>query len=259
MSPHIKVNAMSEKKTVAMTPKKFFRAKLSGKTTAEAFLAAHRAFLNNHSFLSPILEAYDNAELLPTPTFEACKAALFTHVIESEIKTAKDKIAKSVAAASGTKIIRKGDKDKKDAGEPKKASGNYTITIMVKLTDREGNVTGEDIGSVTKLTTEEVEKDGVFTTVQTREEEPAVYSANDYSSAERKADRSLFAMADSLYALIENNEGAKVITTIMRADGIARLGRSKKGAVSRERGKSTKSLGFGVKASNDRTTGPWNF
>lgn len=59
--------------------------------------------------------------------------------------------------------------------------------------------------------------------------------------------------------MIENNEGPKVITKIMRTDGIARLMKSKKGAVSRERGKSTKSLGFGVKASNDRTTGPWNF
>lgn len=171
---------MSDKKTVVMTPKKFFRAKLSGKITAEAFLAAHRAFLNNHSFLAPILEAYDNAELLPTPTFDACKAALFTHVIESELKTAKAKIAKSVAE-TGTKIIRKGDK--KETTTPKKASGNYTVTIMVKVTDREGVITGEDIGSVTKLKTEEVERDGVFTTVQTREEEPAVYAVNDYSSA----------------------------------------------------------------------------
>lgn len=218
---------MSEEKKQKMSAKRFVKAKLSGRITAEGFLEAHRGFLNSHSFLQPILKSYDEKELMPTATLEKCKAALFDHVVASEIKKAEEQIAKAQSRA--TIIIRK------PKGEPAPAKG-YTITVMVKVYGTKG---GEEIGTYTNSKGEEV---------------PTLFETLDYGSAERKADRVLFSLSHSLYAIIENNAGPPVCTKVLRADAIARILRNKKGAVSKVRGKTTNSLSFGVRARNDHSS-----
>lgn len=218
---------MSEKKKQAMTARRFAKANLSGRITAEAFLQAHREFLNSHSFLQPILKSYDEKELLPTATFEKCKSALFDHVIATDLKKAEEHLAK--AQARSTKIIRR------TKGTPTPEKG-YTITVMVKVHGTKGEV---EVGTYTNNKGEEV---------------PAVFNAPDYGSAERKADRVLFNLSHSLYANIENNAGPKICSVVHRSDAIARVLRNKKGAVSKVRGKTTSSLSFGVKVHNDHAS-----
>lgn len=209
-----------------MTPKRFIRSKLSNKMTAEDFLSSNREFLNGHSFLSPILSAYDNKGLLPTPTLQACQSALFEHIVASDLKTAQQRIDSDKNGVTNQKVIRRGR-----PGFKKKKVARYTVTIIVKDYDKNDNVIGEKIGS---------HNDG-----------DAIFDQKDYGAAERKADRLLFRMENSLYARIENNEGQKVITNVLRRDAMARILRAKKGAIQKTASKSTKSLGFGVRAKND--------
>ena len=240
------------KKVVAMTPKRFIRAKLSGKTTAEGFLSAHREFLRSHQFLSPILDAYEAKEILPTPTLDACKAALFDHVIACEVKTAQASVQKSkdrailaekkgipLSVLESTKpyiisVFVKNDKGEMELGIYEKVVG-YKIKVGDKILQVE--------------TQEEAEGHKIVETL--KEDRPMVWTADNYSAAERMADRRLFKYEHSIYAEIENTQGIKIKTRIPRADSIARLLRASKRPFMRERGKSTSTLKFQGKAKQD--------
>lgn len=252
---------MTEEKKRPMTIKKFVNVKLSGKMTADAFMSAHRDFLRGHSFLTPILDAYEQKELLPTPTLQMMQSALFDHMVENELKTAKNSIAKAKERA---------EFQKNHKGMPAsilESSKAYVICIYVK------GENGAELGTFEKITGYKIkrpdddkvyevdtleETDGYKIIETIKEDRPMVYTADLFQDANGIADRRLMGFEHSLYAEIENNHGARIKTIVMRGDAIARMLRKGKQAVCRERGKSTKSLGFGVKAHNDRSVGPWS-
>jgi len=245
----------SKKTPRPMTVKRFISAKLSGKTTAEGFLAAHMGFLRNHTFLAPVLDAYESKELLPTPTLQACQQALFTHMIESDAAKAKAATEKKKQESSAPKVIKRGEKQVKSTIP----EGEYTITLMCKVYDRNGQNLKIEVGTVEKKKFKEVEKNGAKVLEPYTEIVPAVWAADTFHAATRLADRRLNDRGDSVYAIVVNTQGKPIETIIQRDDAIARVMKQPKGPASRTRGTSTKTLGFGVKAHNDRSTGPWNF
>src|SRR5665213_3409654 len=78
-------NLTVSKPVKPMTAKKFSKLKLSAKNTAAGLLAAHYRFLEEHQFLSEILEAYTAGELLPTPTLTAIQSLLFQHTMAADV------------------------------------------------------------------------------------------------------------------------------------------------------------------------------
>lgn len=237
-----------EKKIRAMTIKRFVNAKLSGKTTAEGFLSAHRDFLLNHTFLAPVLEAYDNGEMLPTPTIQACQQVLFDHMVASD--AAKAKAATDAKAAKANTVIRKGDKVIKSSVPSKE----YTVTLMVKVYDRNGENVKIEVGTVERKKFREVKKAGQTILEPYTEITPAVWGAETFNEASRLADRRLFDRGDSVYAEIVNTQGVPIKTTIQRDDAIARTMKQPKGPASRVKGSSTKTLKWVGKAKNDRSS-----
>jgi hypothetical protein len=249
-----------------MTAKRFATAKLSGKTTAEGFLAAHMLFLRNQTFLDPILDAYVDGIILPTPTLQAVQSALMTHVLESERLTQEQKLL----AREEKEQSRKSKVDDGEPGEEEQHSKGYTITLFVKSPDPE-SIMIPVVGTLEEITgyrirTPEGDKDvdtkeeaSSFPILETyRRTVPAVWEADTFNRAVGLADRRLFGREDSLYAEIVNNFDTPVTTTVPRGDAIARMLKSKKGPVSHVRGRSTKSLSFGVHAKQSRVVGPWS-
>jgi hypothetical protein len=93
--------------------------------------------------------------------------------------------------------------------------------------------------------------------VQTRtnaqgEEEDIVQGFNDASSADRFADRRLTECAPDTFAVIEHTS-MKVRTIVLRQDALSRVLRNKKSAICHVKGKSTKSLSFGMHVKEDRS------
>lgn len=72
--------------------------------------------------------------------------------------------------------------------------------------------------------------------------------------ADRWADRRLFDGAEGWYALVEHTIIPNVSSRIERGDAIARILKKPKGPTVHVKGKSTKTLGFGVKAKQTRVT-----
>jgi hypothetical protein len=213
------------KKLRVMTAKRFATAKLSGKTTAEGFLEAHMLFLRNHTFLEPILDAYDGKQLLPTPTLQAIQSTLLTHMLESERHAEEEKLA---ARVEGKKRKPKSDSMVEEEETHTKA---YTVVVTIKEYDR------ADLATL---------------------REGETWESDTFNQASTSADRFLAMNGDTVYATITNNLGVPVTTTVQRDDAIARFYKSKKGAVSRARGRSTKTLGFTPHAKQTRVTGPWS-
>jgi hypothetical protein len=96
-----------------------------------------------------------------------------------------------------------------------------------------------------------------YDVVQTRinakgEAEDLIKGFNDASSADRYADRSLIGCSSDCYAVVESTT-MKVRTIVLRQDALARILKSKKSAVCHVKGKSTKSLSFGMKVHEDRS------
>lgn len=254
------------KKTRVMTAKRFATSKLSGKATAEGFLAAHAAFLRGHTFLEPILDAYDSKQLLPTPTLQAVQSALLTHVLESEIRTAQAKMVARAEEASKPKKERK-PKGERAPAPPKP----YTITLMCKVFNRELTSYTVEVGTIDEIVGYKIrtaegdiivdtreEADGRLILETIREVNPAIYQADTYGEASRLADRRLFQRSDSVFAVIRNNYDRPIDTVVQRGDAIARMLKQPKGAVSKTSSKSTKTLGFQAHAKQTRVTGPWS-
>jgi len=68
------------------------------------------------------------------------------------------------------------------------------------------------------------------------------------------ADRRLFDGASDWYAIVQHTVLANVFTRIERSDSIARILKQPKGPAIQQKGKSTKTLGFGVKAKETRVS-----
>lgn len=217
-----------------MTPKRFAIAKLSAKSTADGFLQSHRQFLNQYSFLSPILTAYDKKELLPSVSLSTIQSALMSHFLGQEKKTAQAKMERAA-----------------EAGEA--VSKNYTVSLFVKTYDKQGHMTLQ-VGQVETRKLEEKTNPNtgkVYSEAYT-ESKPAVWEVATFGEAMRLADRRLFQREDSTHAIIVNNYDRPIETHVMRDDAIARLLAHKKQPFSRARGISTKSLGFSPHANPTR-------
>lgn len=83
------------------------------------------------------------------------------------------------------------------------------------------------------------------------EEEDLLKSFEHPQEADRWVDRRLFDGASDWYGEVE---GLGTLVTVSRADAIARILKQPKGPAIHQRGTSTKTLGFGVKAKQDRAS-----
>lgn len=231
--------------TAKMTPKRFVSAKYSGKVSAEGFLAAHWEFLQGQGYLSPILEAYEKKELLPTPTVQLCQQAVLDHILATQSQPK----AKVVKEGSGTKVIRR-KKGSSEVEEEDLHKDKYTVTLMCKVYDRAGNCTIQ-VGTVERRTEVEVTVNNVTTTKVVTEIEPAVWEVDTFNAANRLADRRLVDRGDSVYATITNNIGKPITTNIQRDDAIARVLKAPKGPATRNTHSGGSKLGFTPRAKND--------
>lgn len=95
--------------------------------------------------------------------------------------------------------------------------------------------------------------------VQTRitekgEEEDLIKGFDLSSDADRWADRRLFEGTEGWYAEVQHTSIPNILSRIERGDAIARILKKPKGPTVQVKGKSTKALGFGVKAKETRVT-----
>lgn len=204
-----------------MTPKRFVNYKLSGKTTAEGFLSAHWEFLQGQSYLSDILGAYERRELLPTPTVQMCQAAVLSHIVEAAVSKAPSPKGESVGS---TKVIRRTKGG--EAAQPEAVAARYEITMYYKKYNRD-------------RTCSIVQGD--------------TFPANSGQEAMRIADRKLADQGDAVYATITNTFDRPITINVNRDDAIARLYGQRKGPSTRNTYSGGGSIGFGMKAKNDRS------
>lgn len=86
------------------------------------------------------------------------------------------------------------------------------------------------------------------------EEEDLVQGFELGQRANEWADRRLFEGTHGWYAIVEHTVIANVSSRIERGDSMARILKQPKGPAIHQKGKSTKTLGFGVKAKQTRVT-----
>ena len=86
------------------------------------------------------------------------------------------------------------------------------------------------------------------------EDEELVKAFDKSSDADRWSDRRLFDGAPDWYGVVEFTKNPKIRTVIYRQDSMARIMRKGRGPVVQQKGQSTKTLGFGVKAKETRVT-----
>ena len=211
----------------------------------EGYITAHRSFLQKYSVVADILQAYDNKDLLPTVALQTMQSALMASYLDSQIKAAEAKMAERWEK------------------EPS-SSARYTVTLYCKVVDKDKQISIQ-VGTVREVVGYRIrtplgdmvvktkdEADGHVVLEELVENDPAVWDVPDFGSAMRLADRRLFQREDSVYAEIVNTFDRPIPIHIQRGDAMARFLRQPKSAVSRVRGMSTKSLGFGAHASPTR-------
>ena len=86
------------------------------------------------------------------------------------------------------------------------------------------------------------------------EEEDLIQGFDLGQRANEWADRRLFEGTHGWYAIVEHTTLTNVSSRIERGDAMARVLRQPKGPAIHQKGKSTKTLGFGVKAKQTRVT-----
>jgi hypothetical protein len=221
-----------------MSIKRFIKLQPGPKNSSDGLLAAHYLFLKQHEFLGDILSAYREGELPPTPTLQTCQELLFLHMTELELQKATTTLKKNLEVKESV------------------PSGNYLITLMVHRYDEFDQLDGIEIATIETHRSREVQNAaGEMVEERYIETETAIWSADDYGSAERLAHRKLVAREDSVYAIIENTIGQKVETNIMRGDAFASLFKAKKGPISKQPSRSTKTLKWVGKAQQTRVVG----
>lgn len=208
---------MAETKERKMSPKGFLhKCTTKAANSAQAFLAAHRAFLETGELAqktSPILAKLDAGEMYPTPALKEIQYAVMTHIIESDRNKLEEKIAAQASPGAPT-------------GSRK--------PWLAQILNAEG-------------------------VVQTRinpkgEVEDLVKGFDMSADADRWVDRRLFEGAPDWHGQVEHQVIPNVCSRIERADSIARILKQPKGPTVHVRGKSTKTLGFGVKCKESRST-----
>jgi len=215
-----------------MSPKKFARSKLTG-DKAKNYIASNMEWLKlpEHSFLEPILTAYENKEIDDTSCLLVLQEALLSHHISCELAAAEKKLEASL-------------------NEPVKIADQYTITIYCKVRD------GVDIGKRIIKRNHMDEQTGRV--ISWEDEEDMIYSASKFQDAQQKAYRMLVSTEDSKFAEIVNNYGPTIKTFISRNDSFAELFAKKKQPYMKNLGKKNAPLKNYAKCKNDRSIGPWN-
>lgn len=207
---------MNDSKKRNMTERGFLH-KASGKVSAIAFLAQHREWLATGALASltlPILAKLDTGEILATPALESIKGVVLGHMLAKDASKAEDAIINP---------------------KEKKSTKPWTATIF--------NAAGEIQFRLNGNTGEPIELQESFDTC---------------SLADGWTDRRLVEGACDWFGVVAhtsilNKHGEPLATTVMRDDAMARTFKESKGAVCKVKSKTTPTLGFGVKCSNDRS------
>lgn len=210
------------KRPQKMTDKLFLhRSTQKPANSAKAFIEAHREFLMSGTLrplTEPLLVKLDAGESLPTPTLDQIRSAVLQHMLDAEVNQGIQKIQQQQNGGSGEHSTSKG----------------YLATIY----DSNGNV-------CTLPNSEGEEKD-------------LVKGFDDGEHAKDWVDRRLVEGKPDWHGEIVSTRiligGEPWYAIVERSDSIARILRKKKLPVMYQRGKSTKSLSFGVKAKQDRAS-----
>lgn len=197
---------------------KGFLSKASGKVSADAFLASHRAWLENGelaSLTSPILRKLDEKAILPTPALEDIKSLVMNHILT----------ATSITPSEQSNKLPK---------ETKAPIKSWIATIY----DGKGEVQTH------------TKPDG--------SQEDLCKSFDTASDADRWTDRRLFEGASDWYGVVShtsmlNKYNEPLSSVIMRDDAMGRILQVSKGPVMKGQSKSAGKLSFGVKVHNDRS------
>lgn len=208
---------MNDTKKRNMTGRGFLH-KASGKVSAIAFLTQHREWLTTGDLAPltlPILIKLDSAEIMATPALESIKCVVLGHMM------AKDAVKAENAIINPPK--------------EKKSTKPWIATIY----DAKGDIQFRLNGN----TGEPIELQESFDTS---------------SAADNWTDRRLVEGASDWFGVVAhtsvlNKFGEPLATTVMRDDAMSRTFRINKGAVCKVKSKTTPTLGFGVKCSNDRS------
>lgn len=210
-----------DKKPAAMTDKMFLhKSTTKAAVAAKSFIEAHRQFLLSGTLkklTEPLIIKLDKGDALPTPTLEELKSAVLAHMLDVTVKQGIQQIKQHANGAEHT------------------TTKNYLATIY---------------NSKDEVQTYIVEGSG--------EVKDLVKGFDDGEHARDWCDRRLVDGLPDWYGEIVHTKltinGEPWVATVERSDAIARIFRRKKTPTMHERGKSTKSLSFGVKAKQDRAS-----
>jgi len=201
------------KKPRNMTERGFLH-KASGKVSAAAFLAQHKAWLETGELgelTSPILSALDRCEILPSPALNSIQEIVLGHMLAKESAKAENALLNPKA--------------------PK--SYPWLATIY--------NAKGE--------IQERIKDDG-----ETEDLQKGFEKASDADRwvDRRLFDGASDWYGVVSHTAILNKHGDPLSTTILRDDSVARILKSPKAPIMKAHSQSTPRLSFGVKAGNDR-------
>jgi hypothetical protein len=207
---------MADKKERKMSPKGFLhKCSTKAANSAIAFLAAHRAFLETGELAHKTSPILSKLDSHELLPTPALKEIQYA-VMAHIIESDRQKLEDKIQAAQegSTKTTRK----------------PWCATIY-------------DAAGVIQT---RVKEDG--------EVEDLVTGWDLASAADRWVDRRLFEGASDWYGVVEHTVIPNVSSRIERADSMARILKQAKGPTCQVKGKSTKTLGFGVKAKETRVT-----
>jgi hypothetical protein len=193
-----------------MSPKGFLH-KASGKISAEAFLAQHRAWLETGElalFTTPILLRLDSRELLPTPALQEIKEVVLAHHLAEEVRLAEEAM---------------------NATPKSKVHKNYLVTIYNSKGEVQTHIdsTGKEKELISSFDTGSL--------AQGWADRRLFEGSPDW-----------FAVVQ--HTKMFDRAGDPLATNIMRDDSIGRILKVSKGPVMKSKPQSSSRLGFGVKA-----------
>lgn len=204
---------MSESKKTRTMSVKGFLFKASGKVSAEAFLQAHRVWLETGEVAevsSPILRMLDEKQILPTPALELLSQAILTYHLRMASEKAERQLLQNADPSSHT-------------SKPWLATV-YNAKGEVVQNDKE-----EDLSKFFQLASD-------------------ADRWVDLRLVEGASDN--FAVIE--HARIMRADGTPISTTIMRGDALARILKAKKHPFSKRTGTDSR-MSFGVKSKPSRS------
>lgn len=197
--------------------------KMSSRISASAFLDAYKVHIaESYPESHTVLSQYNAGQLLPTPTLEALKQVIQTHITLNLQKKNKNLIEK---------FEEKKDKPAKKS-DGISGNGRYFCRFFVKVPSE------RNYDEVIQY----INEDGYHT-----------FCKDLYQDASRFIDRHQNEMENAIYATITSIENGKELTTVIpRSDSVARVMQKRGGPASRNRGIGlSKSMASYMRAKND--------